>query len=82
MTRKRKDDGDYHDEPPREPHREEENAVKVHEAYLTHRLGGGEPATPEAYPPGARAVREAARSPALHSGHRASGGAREAREAG
>ena len=47
MTRKRKDDGDYQDEPPREPHREGENAVKVHEAYLTHRLGGGEPATPK-----------------------------------
>ncbi len=48
-TRKRKGDDGYHDEPPREPHKEDEGAVKIHEAYLRHRLGGGEPATPEAY---------------------------------
>jgi hypothetical protein len=50
-TRKPKDD-DYKDKPPRDPrkpHEEHDNAVKVHEAYLQHRLGGGEPASPEAY---------------------------------
>jgi hypothetical protein len=40
-------DGDDHQEPP--PHEEQSDAVKVHEAYLEHRLGGGEPATPEAF---------------------------------
>lgn len=49
VVRKRKDGGDDHDENPREPHREEADAVKVHEAYLQHRLGGGEPPSPEAY---------------------------------
>jgi hypothetical protein len=43
---KRTKDGDYQ-EP--EPHQEEGGAVRVHQAYLEHRLGGGEPATPEAY---------------------------------
>jgi hypothetical protein len=49
-TRKRKgkDNGDY-PEPEREPHHEEDSAVKTHEEYLKHRLGGGEPASPEAY---------------------------------
>jgi hypothetical protein len=32
-----------------EPHQEEHGAVRVHEAYLEHRLGGGAPATPDAY---------------------------------
>jgi hypothetical protein len=32
-----------------EPFRESEGAVRVHQAYLEHRLGGGEPATPQAY---------------------------------
>jgi hypothetical protein len=31
------------------PHQEEGGAVRIHEAYLEHRLGGGEAATPEAY---------------------------------
>jgi hypothetical protein len=39
-------DGDYQ-EP--EPHKEQSDAVRVHQAYLEHRLAGGEPATPEAY---------------------------------
>jgi hypothetical protein len=47
-TRKPKNyDGDDHQEPP--PHKEESDAVRVHQAYLEHRLGGGEPATPEAF---------------------------------
>jgi len=33
----------------REPFREDEGTIRVHEAYQEHRLGGGEPATPEAY---------------------------------
>jgi hypothetical protein len=53
-TRKPKKPGDNHDEPPRapherEPHEEEGSAVKIHEAYLQHRLGGGETPTSEAY---------------------------------
>jgi hypothetical protein len=48
-TRKPKKPRDYHEEPPREPHEEEGSAVKIHEAYLEHRLGGGETPTPEAY---------------------------------
>jgi hypothetical protein len=58
-AKKRKDGGDDHDKPPgddygkqpgdREPHEEEHDAVRIHEAYLQHRLGGGEPASPDAY---------------------------------
>jgi len=48
-TRKPKDDDDDQEQRPREPHKEEHEAVKIHEAYLEHRLGGGAPATPEAY---------------------------------
>ena len=48
-TRKNKDDGGDYDEPPRKPHNEQPGAVQIHEAYLQHRLGGGEPASPEAY---------------------------------
>ncbi len=47
-TRKRKD-GDGGDDERRLPHEEEGNAVRVHEAYLEHRLQGGEPASPDAY---------------------------------
>ncbi len=46
----RKPKGGHYQEPePPEPHKEEPDAVRVHEAYLEHRLSGGEPATPEAY---------------------------------
>lgn len=48
-TRKPKDGGDDHEEQPREPHKEQHDAVRIHEAYLQHRLGGGEPASPDAY---------------------------------
>lgn len=33
----------------REPFRESEGAIRVHQAYLEHRLGGGERATTQAY---------------------------------
>jgi hypothetical protein len=39
-------EGDYQES---KPHQEEGGAVRIHEAYLEHRLGGGEAATPEAY---------------------------------
>jgi len=50
-TRKKNDDkqGGSDDDSKREPHKEQKDAVKIHEAYLQHRLGGGEPASPEAY---------------------------------
>ena len=47
-TRKRKPPKDK-DYPEPEPHEEQPGAVRVHQAYLEHRLAGGEPATPEAY---------------------------------
>jgi hypothetical protein len=43
-----------------EPHEEGPGAVRVHQAYLEHRLGGGERATPEAY---RRAVEQFQRLP-------------------
>jgi hypothetical protein len=48
-TRKTKDADGGQDREPRKPHQEQKDAVKIHEAYLQHRLGGGAPATPEAY---------------------------------
>jgi hypothetical protein len=49
-TRKRKDDDGYgHDNEHRGTYKEEGHAVQVHQAYLEHRLKGGEPPTPEAY---------------------------------
>lgn len=33
----------------KEPFRESKGAVRVHQAYLEYRLGGGEPATSQAY---------------------------------
>ena len=42
------ENGDGDDER-REPYKEQGHAVQVHEAYLKHRLEGGEPASPEAY---------------------------------
>jgi hypothetical protein len=50
-TRKKKDDkqGSGDDYSKREPHKEQKDAVKIHEAYLEYRLAGGEPASPEAY---------------------------------
>lgn len=37
------------DDQDREPHAEEGTAVQIHQAYLEHRLAGGEEPTPEAY---------------------------------
>lgn len=48
-TRKPKDDGGDHDDPLQKPHTEPRGAVKIHEAYLEHRLGGGAEATPDRY---------------------------------
>jgi hypothetical protein len=48
-TRKSKNGDDDQKDEPRKPHKEQRDAVKIHEAYLQHRLGGGEPASPEAY---------------------------------
>jgi hypothetical protein len=47
--RARKPDGDGGDDPRRKPHEEEGDAVRVHEAYLEHRMGGGEEPDPEAH---------------------------------
>jgi hypothetical protein len=44
---KPKPEPDDYDEPPESS--EDEGSLRVHEAYLEHRLGGGEPATPEAF---------------------------------
>jgi hypothetical protein len=50
-ARKKNDDnqGGSDEYSKREPHKEQKDAVKIHEAYLQHRSGGGEPASPEAY---------------------------------
>jgi hypothetical protein len=56
--RPRKRDGDGDDE--REPYEEEPDAVRIHEAYLQHRLAGGEEPDPEAY---RRAIEEFERLP-------------------
>ena len=50
---------DYDEQPPEESP-EEQDSILVHEAYLQHRLSGGEPATPEAY---MRAVEQFERLP-------------------
>jgi hypothetical protein len=42
------DDGDGGGDD-REPFRESEGAIRVHQAYLEHRVGGGERATTQAY---------------------------------
>src|SRR4051794_27363989 len=47
-------------EPGNDESPESEDSLLVHEAYLEHRLGGGEPATPEAYQ---RAVEQFERLP-------------------
>jgi hypothetical protein len=48
-TRKPKDPGDGDEYHKPEPHKEQSGSVQVHQAYLEHRLAGGEPATPEAF---------------------------------
>jgi hypothetical protein len=48
QKRKPKPKSDDYDEPPSESP-EDEGSIRVHDAYLEHRLGGGEPATPEAF---------------------------------
>jgi hypothetical protein len=58
--RAKKPDGDGGEDVRREPHEEESHAVRVHEAYLEHRLGGGEAPDPEAH---LRAIEEFERLP-------------------
>jgi hypothetical protein len=59
-ARRRKPPDDYPPPPSDEESPENEDSLLVHEAYLQHRLGGGEPATPEAY---RRAVEQFERLP-------------------
>ena len=40
-------ESDDYDEPPESA--EDEGSIRIHDAYLEHRLGGGDPATPEAF---------------------------------
>jgi hypothetical protein len=49
MPLSKREPGDDSPGDARRPHVEEGDAVRVHEAYIENRLGGGEPPGPEAY---------------------------------
>jgi len=65
-SRQRKPPDDTPPPPGREPDddefAEDENSLRLHEAYLAYRVAGGEPATPEAY---RRAVEQFDRLPGV-----------------
>lgn len=58
--RPKKPDGNGGEDVRREPYEEQDHAVRVHEAYLEHRLAGGEAPDPEAH---LRAIEEFERLP-------------------
>jgi hypothetical protein len=58
--RPKKPDGDGGDDVRRHPHEEQGDAVRIHEAYLEHRLAGGGAPDPEAH---LRAIEEFERLP-------------------